>query len=1052
MELSLTPQALEQHGRFVRGLARALLTDPGRADDVAQEALTRWVFDPPAEASRTRSWLATVVRRLASNTRRSESRRRVHEEHAARPEAVRSAREENEQAELVQRVIDAVMALEPELRDTILGRHFRGLTAGQLAAELGLSESAVRARERRALETLRVRLDRSHASRAAWALGLGRLVRSGAPEATVGAGVVSAGALALAAVGVAALTGALWLTRGGAASAPGATEPVLAHANAPSDPSATSSATAAVLGTVGRTPVDPRGVAVRPGSPRPPSSEAFVQDHPATLRGRVLLSDGAPAVAAPIHVMGWGANEEREIQFGLPENWTDPETVTDAQGNFELQFVPPRAFQFTLDLGAPLHAGASWRWGEILPGVVVDLGTVTLARGATVEGHLVDASGNPILGGSWTVYLTSEGLRRLEGRDECRVHAPVDPATGFFRAENVMPGPNEFQGYSRMVNWFDGERVNAVGGETLTTNLVYAGPDTSHRIQVTTFCRPFYPIERIDPAHLWLVLPSGERRQGHAIPHSSQSYAFDDLAPGSYGLEIDDPRFLPWSQSGVQPGAAVSAHLEPSAAAQLTVLGPDGAPVSPYALTAEFLNVNFFPREIVVSDGTTSIAGGTVRIPPGDFLLRVQADGLQGQALLTEIEAGETRVVTISLAQALAIAGHLTTASGAPAAGVNVLLLEPAEVDDSNGSRILAPNTMTSDANRWRRQVGATTTEADGSFHFPITTAGSFIVCAGDQGGLRSFSDVFVLAAGESRSDLELALPQGGSVQGTVFGPDGAPCAGMRLWVGAIDEEDPMQFVRLRKEARTIAADGSFAFEDLSAGTLTAYLFLPEPTAPLALRSGSAGWDRISLGTFELAPGEQAARYLEAPVKPGQLSIDVSCNGQPAAGVQVTLSIQGATSWRESVRFTTDASGHFGPVQLFPGAWEATASDLQAGWSESVPTAVQLASAGSAQAQIDVQVADGTVRLLDASGSPIANRGLRVVPDLGANGGSFVITSNRRQTTDADGRVRLVLTAGTYEISLNQENGLPQMGPDVPTVTLHWTLQGPQEAELSFSE
>lgn len=67
MDISLTPETLEQHGRFVRGLSRALLADPGRAEDVAQEALARFVLpnDP-----RIRLWRSAAVMNTPVNPRR----------------------------------------------------------------------------------------------------------------------------------------------------------------------------------------------------------------------------------------------------------------------------------------------------------------------------------------------------------------------------------------------------------------------------------------------------------------------------------------------------------------------------------------------------------------------------------------------------------------------------------------------------------------------------------------------------------------------------------------------------------------------------------------------------------------------------------------------------------------------------------------------------------------------------------------------------------------------------------------------------------------------
>ena len=53
---------LDEHAAFVRGVARALVLDESRADDVAQETWLAAMKHPPARAAGVRSWLATVAR------------------------------------------------------------------------------------------------------------------------------------------------------------------------------------------------------------------------------------------------------------------------------------------------------------------------------------------------------------------------------------------------------------------------------------------------------------------------------------------------------------------------------------------------------------------------------------------------------------------------------------------------------------------------------------------------------------------------------------------------------------------------------------------------------------------------------------------------------------------------------------------------------------------------------------------------------------------------------------------------------------------------------
>ena len=88
----LSPQVLLRETAWLNGLARQLVTDPHRAEDVAQDA---WVAlaqhrGPVAEL---RPWLRRVTWNLASRLRHRESQRHEREASAARSDAQPSAAE-----------------------------------------------------------------------------------------------------------------------------------------------------------------------------------------------------------------------------------------------------------------------------------------------------------------------------------------------------------------------------------------------------------------------------------------------------------------------------------------------------------------------------------------------------------------------------------------------------------------------------------------------------------------------------------------------------------------------------------------------------------------------------------------------------------------------------------------------------------------------------------------------------------------------------------------------------------------------------------------------
>jgi len=147
---------------WVQALARKLVRDAVRADDVAQEVWLSALERPPRERSGAplRAWLARVVRTLARQSYRAEERRTVREHAAAREEAQPAGADVVARTEQQQRLVEAVLELgEPE-RTTLLLRYVDGLSASAIAVRQGETPAAVRQRLSRALGRLRQRFAR----------------------------------------------------------------------------------------------------------------------------------------------------------------------------------------------------------------------------------------------------------------------------------------------------------------------------------------------------------------------------------------------------------------------------------------------------------------------------------------------------------------------------------------------------------------------------------------------------------------------------------------------------------------------------------------------------------------------------------------------------------------------------------------------------------------------------------------------------------------------------------------------------------------------------
>ncbi|MHC4956208.1 MAG: sigma-70 family RNA polymerase sigma factor [Planctomycetota bacterium] len=152
------PQFLLEHRAFMVAIARGLLGDADRAEDVAQEGLLAALGASP----RSRGWFATVARNLSWMRVRGDTRREARERRAARPEAVGDPTDGVARMELHKLIVEHVLALPEPYRSTVIARYFDDLSVREIAESQGVSRDTVKTRLRRAMVRLRERLDAEH--------------------------------------------------------------------------------------------------------------------------------------------------------------------------------------------------------------------------------------------------------------------------------------------------------------------------------------------------------------------------------------------------------------------------------------------------------------------------------------------------------------------------------------------------------------------------------------------------------------------------------------------------------------------------------------------------------------------------------------------------------------------------------------------------------------------------------------------------------------------------------------------------------------------------
>ena len=159
-------ESLLAQGDWLRSVAQRLVVDPNQADDLVQDGWLSALRQPPRDRSNLRGWMAKVLQRQALQRSRSDSRRSLREQVAAKPEA--SLDDLAQRASLQRDLLAHVVALEEPFRSVILLRFFEDHTPPEIAERLGVPLKTVHSRLARAFHKLRERLDNEYGDRGLW--------------------------------------------------------------------------------------------------------------------------------------------------------------------------------------------------------------------------------------------------------------------------------------------------------------------------------------------------------------------------------------------------------------------------------------------------------------------------------------------------------------------------------------------------------------------------------------------------------------------------------------------------------------------------------------------------------------------------------------------------------------------------------------------------------------------------------------------------------------------------------------------------------------------
>jgi len=799
---------LLQHASWLRSLARTLVLDPSRAEDLVQETWLAALRRRPAGDRSLRPWLATVLRNFARKAARDESSRNSREIEGQPPAELPDPAELCEELEAERVLTDELAALDEPYRSTLLLRYYRGLEPTEIARRQGIPAGTVRWRVKRGLDTLRERLDeRFDGERRSWCLLLTPLVRSKvAATSLVGPSISCGGMLTMKKLLEVGAGLAVLLLAYVGLSVAGLLPDALT-----------------VSGARGQEVA----VAFRPIAEEPEVA--------AVAPAKVLRQESAPEVRRPIEAAIAEPSEERVTTCRLEAVIVD--SAGYGLGGALLRVVTERGpgegavsagdGSVALDVevtdekrGTRIEA---FRTGyashseivRLAAGEVVNLGRIALELGGRLRGRVVDEQGLGVVGAIITTREVGERRQELEmGRYLSAVHDRLNEAQAPVAISDdggdfLLSGLGK--GFVHLWAEADGflptytEPVEVrVGIETYGAEIVLAhlGPANLVRGRVVTPDGAPVPFAVLDYKERSSELGYGIANQKTVDADGSFEFVLPPDATLTLTARDPEDRFGPVTADGVKAGRLdVELRLVEGEPLLLAALDPAQGRLGEFRY--EILSASD-EQLVLQSAGLRDYEDGVARfrLPERAYLVKITAP------LHEEVVAGpfephpsdEVREIVLESVPGL-LGRVVDDEGGVRGAKLELRSLVPAEERvERNGTRC------------WQDPIaidGATSDE-DGRFHLTIREPGGFVVRAEHEGYAAAEYGPFTAEPGARLEELELRLGPGGAIEGRVYLADGADPTGSIVLAHRGDGEP---------RTRRVGADGLYRFDHLTPGS-----------------------------------------------------------------------------------------------------------------------------------------------------------------------------------------------------------------------------------------
>lgn len=587
-----------------------------------------------------------------------------------------------------------------------------------------------------------------------------------------------------------------------------------------------------------------------------PTDLRLVLGRSRTAIGQIVDEAGGPVAGAEVELV-------RNLIAAESRSWGAPETSaedglyraeTGSEGRFEIPGLP--AGWFDLEVRGPGFVPLALPGIQTEDELELDLGTVTLRRGATLAGRVSGPDGEPVPDAQvWIVPDEEAGERVWREFLEAGPAATTGP-DGRFAVSGLAPDgplildvcrPGHLTAHVQQAELpDDAMEITLRPAARLSGRVVGPGGEPVARARVGTHPSGASPDDTFPVLLRARPCPWSSPLQQEETDTDGR-FTLEPLPAGTYGLWAVAEGYLRAKQDGheVEPGresAEATLVLDRGALVAGRVLTAEGAPVAGAGVHVS--GSDAYPEGKTDGDGVYRISGAE----PGERSVVARHPRFGDGGLTVEIRPGENRVdLTLEPRNERKLSGRVVGPDGEPV----------------QGARVEIQNNPFEHASAYTLQDGSFTLSTRGADHFELLATKPGYSPA-------RLDDWSVAGAGEG---LELRLGRTSGLSGRILGvaTEDLP----RVEILATEEQ--------RLQRRGFASpDGVYRILELSPGSW-------HVSARLGSRSVEA--------RVEIRPGEEEVLDLSLPLVSEVSGRVVGAEGEPIAGAYVKLASPAAELW-----------------------------------------------------------------------------------------------------------------------------------------------------------